>query len=56
MTSSTSQILLPSVLQSLSAPGGTGASTVLTNVYSMKPATLNYNQPFFPYLPIRLKI
>ena len=47
MTSGTSQISLPSLLQSLTAPGGPGASTVSTGVYSMKPATLKSNQPFF---------
>ena len=53
MTSSTSQISLPSLLQSLTTLGGPGASIILTSVYSMKPATLKSNQPFFfPYLPI----
>ena len=56
MTSSTSQISLPSLLQSLTAPGGPGASTLSTSVYSMKPATLKSNQHFFfPCLTNRVK-
>ena len=49
MTSSTSQISLPSLLQSLTSPGGPGASNVA-------PATLKSNQPFFlSFLTNRVK-